>query len=124
MGNYEPVPANAILEVHKNTVDGEVLSSIELGTLNQNDLVAVEFFYRGDSGGYDLDANGLYYVVKSSIEEKYESNNYDYVVLREKGVSDTDEKKKVERITLSLGDASLNTGNIPQLKQMSFQWMQ
>ncbi len=116
VGNYEPVPANAILEVHKNTVDGEVLSSIELGTLNQNDLVAVEFFYRGDSSGYDLDANGLYYVVKSSIEEKYESNNYDYVVLREKGVSDTDEKKKVERITLSLGDASLNTGNILQLK--------
>lgn len=83
-GNHEAVPAEAELEVHKDTADGELVSSMELGTLKKGDLVTVDFTYPRGKNGYVTDANALYYVVTSSVPEKYESDNYDYTVFREK----------------------------------------
>lgn len=80
VANNEAVPTDAVLEVHKNTPDGELVSSVELGTLEQGNLVMKEFTYPRGEAGYDVDANALYYVVTSSAVEKYESNNYDYTV--------------------------------------------
>lgn len=84
VANNEAVPTDAVLEVHKNTPDGEMVSSVELGTLEQGNLVMKEFTYPRGEAGYDVDANALYYVVTSSAVEKYESNNYDYTVFSEK----------------------------------------
>ena len=86
-GNSEAVPTEAVLEVRKDTVDGELVSSVELGTLKQGDLAAVDFTYPKGKDGYETEANALYYVVTSSVPEKYESNNYDYTVFREKDSS-------------------------------------
>ena len=83
-GNHEALPAEAALEVHKDTADGELVSSMELGTLKKGDLVTVDFTYPRGKNGYETDANALYYVVTSSVPEKYESDNYDYTVFREK----------------------------------------
>ena len=83
-GNHEAVPAEAALEVHKDTADGELVSSMELGTLKKGDLVTVDFTYPRGKNGYETDANALYYVVTSSVPERYESDNYDYTVFREK----------------------------------------
>ncbi|MEY8427503.1 DUF6273 domain-containing protein [Lachnospiraceae bacterium 46-15] len=81
-GNSEAVPTEAVLEIHKDTIDGELVSSAELGTLKQGDLVTVDFTYPKGKDGYETDANALYYVVTSSAPEKYESDNYDYTVFR------------------------------------------
>ena len=86
-GNSEAVPAEAVLEVRKDTIDGELVSSVKLGTLKQGDLAAVDFTYPKGKDGYGTEANALYYVVTSSVPEKYESNNYDYTVFREKDSS-------------------------------------
>ncbi len=83
VGNEEAVAANAVLEIHKNTKDGELLSTVELGELKQGDLVSVDFAYPKGEAGYDVDAAALYYVVRSDAVEKYESNNYDYAVFSE-----------------------------------------
>ncbi len=82
-GNSEAIATEATLEIHKNNADGELVSSVELGTLKQGDLVTVDFTYPKGKDGYGTDANALYYVVTSSVPEKYESDNYDYIVFRE-----------------------------------------
>ena len=87
--NTETVSTDAVLEVHKDTKDGELLSSIELGNLKQGDLVTTGFTYLKNNSGYDIDADALYYVVTSSAVEKYESNNYDYTVFNTKESGDS-----------------------------------
>ena len=84
VGNSEAVSTNASLEIHKNSIDGELVSSMELGTLKQGDVVSVDFIYPKEADEYVVGANALYYVVTSSAVEKYDSNNYDYSVFSEK----------------------------------------
>ncbi len=81
--NCEAISTDAVLEVHKDAKDGELLSSCGLGTLKQGDIVTADFTYKKFPTGYDVDADALYYVITSSVPEKYESNNYDYSVFVE-----------------------------------------
>ena len=85
--NAEAVPADAVLEIRKDTADGELVSSEKLGTLKQGDIIVKDFSYQRGAKGYDVDANALCYVVTSSTAEKYESNNYDYTIFREKEIT-------------------------------------
>ncbi len=85
--NAEAVPTDAVLEIHKDAEDGELVSSENLGTLKQGDIIVKDFSYQRTEKGYGVDSNGLYYVVTSSVVEKYDSNNYDYTVFREKEIT-------------------------------------
>lgn len=87
--NTETVSADAVLEVHKDTKDGELLSSMKLGNLKQSDIVTTDFIYPKQGSDYKVDADALYYVVTSSAVEKYESNNYDYTVFNTKESDDS-----------------------------------
>ncbi len=81
--NSEAVPADAVLEIRKNSPEGELVSSDELGTLNQGDIVVKDFAYARNNSVYEAGADALYYVVTSDVSEKYNSNNYGYTVLKE-----------------------------------------
>lgn len=87
--NTETVSTNTVLEVHKDTKDGELLSSMKLGNLKQGDIIATDFIYSKQGFEYEVDADALYYVVTSSAVEKYESNNYDYTVFNTKESGDS-----------------------------------
>lgn len=87
--NTETVSTDAVLEVHKDTKDGELLSSMKLGNLKQGDIVTTDFIYPKQGSDYEVDADALYYVVTSSAVEKYESNNYDYTVFNAKESGDS-----------------------------------
>ncbi len=87
--NTETVSTDAVLEVHKNAKDGELLSSMKLGNLKRGDIVTTDFTYLKNNSGYEIDADALYYVVTSSGMEKYESNNYDYTVFNTKESGDS-----------------------------------
>lgn len=94
--NNEAVSANSVLEVHKDSIDGELVSTLELGMLKQGDLVTIDFVYQRGKNGYDVDANALYYVVTSSAMEKYESNNYDYSIFHEKDIDNASTPTETE----------------------------
>lgn len=87
--NTETVSTDAVLEVHKNAKDGELLSSMKLGNLKQGDIVTTDYTYPKNNSGYETDADALYYVVTSSGVEKYDSNNYDYTVFNAKENGDS-----------------------------------
>ena len=93
--NTEAVSTDAVLEVRKNTKDGELVTSVDLGTLAQDEIVTKDFIYECGDKGYDIDANALYYVVTSSAVEKYESNNYDYSVFKEFSEENQEDKPPV-----------------------------
>ena len=93
--NTEAVSTDAVLEVRKNTKDGELVTSVDLGTLAQDEIVTKDFIYECGDKGYDMDANALYYVVTSSGVEKYESNNYDYSVFKELSEENQEDKPPV-----------------------------
>lgn len=92
VANHEAVSSKATLEVRKNTKDGEVIATKDLGTLGQGDILTMDFAYPKDVSGYETDADALYYVVASSAAERYESNNYSYSVFREEGAENPDQK--------------------------------
>lgn len=92
VANHEAVSSKATLEVRKNTKDGEVIATKDLGTLGQGDILTMDFAYPKDVSGYETDADALYYVVASSAAERYESNNYSYSVFREEEAENPDQK--------------------------------
>lgn len=107
--NTEAVSTNVTLEARKDAADGELLSSKKLGTLKQGDLTTVDFVYQKGDTGYDVDVNALYYVATSSAPEKYESNNYDYSVFKEKriaGAGDTPPTPPVQDPAVKPGSGS------------------
>lgn len=87
--NTETASTDAVLEIHKNTKNGELLSSMKLGNLKQGDIVTTDYTYPKNNSGYEIDADALYYVVTSSGVEKYDSNNYDYTVFEAKESGDS-----------------------------------
>ena len=90
VSNNEAVSADAVLEVHEDSETGKLVSTRNLGTIKQGEIVTTSYTYKMGQNGYD-GADRLYYVVKTDSEEKYSSNNTDFVVFPKEESSENPE---------------------------------
>ncbi len=80
VANESCIDTTAVLEVRKDSRDGELLKTIDLGTLTKGELTTATYLWNEETENYSEDAEALYFNVVSEKAEKYTNNNYDFVV--------------------------------------------
>ena len=79
VANESCIDTTAVLEVRKDSRDGELLKTIDLGTLTKGELTTSTYLWNEETENYSEDAEALYFNVVSEKAEKYTNNNYDFV---------------------------------------------
>ncbi len=83
VANESGVDTEGTLEVHKNTVDGEIIDSLDLGTLSRGEVTNITYLWNGKSGT-DLDGvDSLYFVAVSKKSERSTGNNFDLIGVKQ-----------------------------------------
>ena len=78
--NQSCVDTAVTLEVRKGSREGEIVKSIDLGTIAKGELVTAAYLWNKDAENYSADAETLYFNVVSEKPEKYVDDNYDFMV--------------------------------------------
>ena len=81
--NHSCVDTAATLEVRKGSREGELVKSIDLGTIARGELVTATYLWNEDAENYSQDTETLYFNVVSEKQEKYTDDNYDFVAVGE-----------------------------------------
>ena len=110
VSNNEAVSADAVLEVHEDSETGKLVSTRNLGTIKQGEIVTTSYTYKMGQNGYD-GADRLYYVVKTDSEEKYSSNNTDFVVFPKEESSENPEVTQSPAATSTTSPQPDNTAD-------------
>lgn len=79
IANQSCIDTKAVLEVRKDSRDGELLKTIDLGTLTKGELTTATYLWNENTENYSEDVSALYFDVISEKAEKYTNNNYDFV---------------------------------------------
>ena len=79
--NQSCVDTSATLEVRKNSRDGELVKSIDLGTMKKGELVTATYLWNEEAENYSAETETLYFNVVSEKPEKYIDNNYDFIAV-------------------------------------------
>ena len=83
VANESGVDTEGTLEVHKNAVDGEIIDSLDLGTLSREEVTNITYLWNGKSGT-DLDGvDSLYFVAVSKKPERSTGNNFDLIGVKQ-----------------------------------------
>lgn len=83
VANESGVDTEGTLEVHKNAVDGEIIDSLDLGTLSREEVINITYLWNGKSGT-DLDeVDSLYFVAVSKKPERSTGNNFDLIGVKQ-----------------------------------------
>ena len=81
VANESCVDTAATLEIRKGSRDGELVKSIDLGTVSRESLTTLRYLWNENTENYSADTDTLYFNVVSEKPEKYVDNNYDFAVV-------------------------------------------
>lgn len=79
--NESCVDTSAVLEIRKGSREGELVKTIDLGTVSRGALAEATYIWNENTENYSADTEALYFDVVSEKPEQYTNNNYDFVVV-------------------------------------------
>lgn len=110
VANMNCVDTNAVLEVRADSLDGEVIDSVPLGTIGKGEVKELEYLWCNRTVSYSSDIQCLYFNVVTDDTEKYTNNNYDFIV-----VGQSEETVPVTSIEITPSQAELKVDQQVQL---------
>lgn len=80
VANESCVDTAATLEIRKGSRDGELVKSMELGTIKRGEVITATYLWNEEAENYSADVGTLFFEVKAEKAENYTDNNYDFII--------------------------------------------